>query len=83
MTKANIWHQEETPGYDKCKREMGFNRWRILVVERTAQLTGIDEDDAVQRLHAYGLNALGLDYENLVTAEDLSQKLAGDDFKVV
>lgn len=83
MTKVNIWHQEETPGYDKCKREMGFNRWRILVVERITQLTGIDEDDAVRRLHAYGLKALGLDYENLVTAEDLSQKLAGDDFKAL
>ena len=83
VAKVNIWHRDETPGFDKTKREMGFNRWRILVVERTAQLTGNGTDDAVQRLHAYGLKALGLDYENLVTAEDLSQKLAGDDFKAV
>jgi hypothetical protein len=71
---VNIWHSSETPGYHKTKANMGFNRWRILIVERTDQLTS--RDDAVSRLHQYGLKQLGLDYENQVTAEEVSQKLA-------
>lgn len=74
---ASIWHNDETPGFDKSKKDLGFNRWRILVMQRTAELTGKDEDDAVQKLHGYGLKDLGLDYDRGVTAEELATKLAG------
>ena len=79
---VNIWAKDETPGYDKGKKDLGFNRWRILIMERTAQLTELGEDDAVQRLHLYGLKDLGIDYDTGVTAESLSQKLAKDRYRV-
>lgn len=79
---ANIWAKDETPGYDKGKKDLGFNRWRILIMERTAQLTENGEDDAVQRIHSYGLHQLGVDYDSGVTAEDLSQKLSKDRYRV-
>jgi hypothetical protein len=78
---VNIWHSNETPGYERSKANIGFNRWRILIVERIGQLT--NKDDAVERLHKYGLKQLGLDYENQVTAESVAQKLSKLEFEVV
>jgi hypothetical protein len=82
MTKVNIWHRDETPGFDKGKKDLGFNRWRILIMERTAELTQAGEQDAVQRLHQYGLQNLGIDYDSGVTAEDLSAKLSKDRYRI-
>lgn len=79
---VSIWSKDETPGFDKGKADLGFNRWRILIMERTAALTELGEDDAVQRLHGYGLHDLGVDYDTGVTAEALSQKLAKDRYRV-
>lgn len=79
---VNIWSKDETPGYDKAKKDLGFNRWRILVMERTAQLTQAGEEDAVARLHAYGLQDLGINYDDGMTAETLSQTLAKDKYRV-
>lgn len=73
---ASIWHHDETPGYDKGKAHTSFSKWRVLVMERAGQLIG-SEDDAVLKMHAYGLRQLGLDYDQGVTAEDLAVKLAG------
>lgn len=78
---VSIWSKDETPGYEKGKADLGFNRWRILVMERTAQITEAGEDDAVQRLHQYGLTGLGIDYDNNVTAETLSQRLSKDKYR--
>lgn len=72
---ASIWHHDETPGYDKGKAETSFSKWRVLVMERAGQLIG-SEDEAVQKMHAYGLRQLGLDYDANVTAEALAAKLA-------
>lgn len=77
--KANIWHHNEVPGYDRNKSNIGFNRWRILILERVAQITLLGQDDAVARLHDYGLEQLGCDYDDQVTAEEISQKLAHDE----
>ena len=82
MASVNIWHRDETPGYDKGKKDLGFNRWRILVMERTAQLTEAGEQDAVARLQAYGLHNLGVDYDEGVTAETLSAKLSKDRYRI-
>lgn len=79
---VNIWHREETPGYDKGKKDLGFNRWRILIMERVAQLTEAGEDDAVQRIQAYGLHDLGVDYDSGVTAQELADKLSKDRYRV-
>ncbi len=76
MSGVNIWHNEETPGYNKSKRHTAFSKWRVLVMERLGQLNGQGEDAAVQRMHAYGLTQLGVDYDNNVTAEELAAKLA-------
>lgn len=73
---ASIWHNTETPGFDKNKSNVGFTRWRVLVMQRTAELTGLGEDDAVKRIHDYGLAQLGVDYDSNITAEDLSQTLS-------
>lgn len=73
---ANIWHNSETPGFDKGKREVGFTRWRVLVMQRTAELTELGEDDAVKRIHDYGLAQLGIAYDGNTTAEDLAQTLS-------
>ena len=80
--KASIWHSNETPGYDRSKKDIGFHRWRILIMERTAQLTENGESDAVQRLHKYGLQALGIDYDTGVTAEQLADKLSKDRYRI-
>jgi hypothetical protein len=76
IQQASIWHRDETPGYDKGKKDLGFTRWRVLVMERTSQLAEITETEAVQRLHQYGLHDLGLDYEAGRTAEDVSTQLS-------
>lgn len=69
---ASIWHNDEDAGYDKAKKDVGFTRWRVLVMERTAQLTGLGEDDAVSRINARGLHDFGLDYDKGVTAEEMA-----------
>jgi hypothetical protein len=79
---ASIWHRDETPGYDKGKKDVGFTRWRVLIMERLAEKTEAGQDDAVSRIHSYGLRDLGLDYEKGVTAEDLATKLAKNKYRV-
>lgn len=74
---ASIWHNDETPGYDKGKAHTSFSKWRVLVMERAGQLLG-SEDEAVLKMHDYGLRQLGLDYDGGVTAEDLATKLASN-----
>lgn len=73
---ANIWHQDETPGYDKGKKDTSFSKWRVLVMERAGQLMPGGEDAAVLKMHDYSLRQLGLDYDQGVTAEELAAKLA-------
>jgi len=72
----NIWHNEETPGYEKGKAHTSFSKWRVLVVDRTSELTGAGDDDSVARLHRYGKAQLGIAYEDNMTAEELAQILA-------
>lgn len=76
MSNASIWHKDETPGYDKGKADVGFSRWRVLVMESTAEQAGIDEADAVSLMHSYGLQQMGLDYEDGMTAQALGAKLS-------
>ena len=45
-------------------------------MQRTAELTGLGEDDAVKRINDYGLAQLGIAYDGNTTAEDLSQTLS-------
>jgi len=73
---ASIWHNDEKPGYLKGKAHTSYSKWRVLVMERTAQLTGLSENDAVTRMHTYGQKQMGLDFDKGVTAEELAQKLA-------
>lgn len=79
---ASIWSKDETPGYDKGKADLGFHRWRILAIERLDQLTQAGEDDAIARLHQYGLQDLGINYDDGVTAEALASKLSKDSYRV-
>lgn len=76
MNSASIWHKDEVPGFDKGKADVGFSRWRVLVMESTAEKGNFDTSVAVSRMHAYGLKKMGLDYENGVTAEALGQQLS-------
>lgn len=73
---ASIWHNDEQPGYDKGKAHTSFSKWRVLVMDRTAELIGGNWMQARDRMHLYGLNQLGIDYDDNLTAEDLAQKLA-------
>jgi len=73
---ASIWHNDEKPGYDKGKADTSFSKWRVLVMERTAQLTGKDENDAVTRMRHYGQKQMGLDFDGGMTAEQLASRLA-------
>lgn len=79
MTHASIWHNSETPGYDKGKAHTSFSKWRLLVVERLVELSGMSEDDAILVLHDYGRLQQGLDYDKGLTAEQVATEIASRD----
>lgn len=73
----SIWSDSGTTesNYGLTKNETSFSKWRVLTMERLAQVAEIDEDDAVARIALYGLEQLGLDYDRNVSAEEMAQKL--------
>jgi hypothetical protein len=72
----NIWESKESNTYGQGKAETTFTKWRVLAMDRIAELTGLGQDDAAMRLHNRTLRQLGLDYDSGMTAEELAQELA-------
>jgi hypothetical protein len=72
----SIWHTDEIQGYDLGKAETSFTKWRVLIMERLAEIWNVDEMVAVRRINEHGLHALGLDYDQGLTAEQVAQNLA-------
>lgn len=72
----SIWAQETLQGYNVGKADTSFTKWRVLIMDRLAEIWSVDQEVAVRRLHQHGLYQLGIDFDNGVTAEDLAQKLA-------
>lgn len=73
---TNIWETNQTDSYNQGKSQTSFTKWRVLVMDRVAELTGRGQEGAVQRLHERRLHQLGLDYDSGMTAEELAQEIA-------
>lgn len=70
---ASIWHNEETPGFDKSKKDTSFSKWRMIVIEKMVA-DGVDRDDALDRLQSFTLTEIGLAYDSNTTAEEMAAK---------
>jgi hypothetical protein len=70
---ASIWHSEETPGFDKSKKNTSFSKWKMIVVEKLVT-DGVDRDEALDRLQSFTLVEIGLNYDNNMTAEEMAAK---------
>lgn len=71
---ANIWDTRSVPDEQQSKASTSYSRWRYLVGLQLGEMIG-DQDRAFQIIHEYGILQLGIDYDDLVTVEQMVEKL--------
>ena len=70
----SIWTNCPPPTGQQNKNSTSYSRWRYLVGSQLGEMIG-DQDRAYQIIHEYGVNQLGIDFDDLVTVDEMADRL--------